>query len=270
MNSHLVAVKVRIKGGTYQRMQLDGLAFNQNGLKGLNTQSVQGRSTVQHNRMFFDNFLQHIPYLRLQLFHHFLCIFNIMRRSVGHQLLHNERLEQLNGHLFRQTALIDFQLRSHDDNRTSGVVHTFSQKVLAETSGFSLQHIGQGLQRTVARTRHRTAAASVVNQSVHRLLQHTFLIAHDDIRRSQLQQSLQTVIPVDNSPVQIVQIRRGKPAAVQLHHRTQIRRNDRNGIHNHPLRTVAGLPECFHNFQSFNNSGALLARRFLQALLQLG
>ena len=46
MDCHLVAVEVCVKGCTYQRMQLDGLALYQDRLKCLNTQSVQCRSTV--------------------------------------------------------------------------------------------------------------------------------------------------------------------------------------------------------------------------------
>ena len=51
-------------------------------------------------------------------------------------LLHNEGLEQLDSHFFRKTTLIDLQFRSYDDNGTSGVVHTFSQKVLTERPDF--------------------------------------------------------------------------------------------------------------------------------------
>ncbi|GFI30590.1 hypothetical protein IMSAGC013_01980 [Lachnospiraceae bacterium] len=46
VNRHLVSVKVCVKGGTYQRMQLDSLALYQNRLKCLNSKSVQRGSTV--------------------------------------------------------------------------------------------------------------------------------------------------------------------------------------------------------------------------------
>jgi hypothetical protein len=36
MDSHLVPIKIRVKGSTNQRVKLDGLALNQNGLKSLN------------------------------------------------------------------------------------------------------------------------------------------------------------------------------------------------------------------------------------------
>ena len=44
---HLVTVEVGVKGRAHQGVQLDGLAFNQNRLKCLNTQAVQGGRTVE-------------------------------------------------------------------------------------------------------------------------------------------------------------------------------------------------------------------------------
>ena len=41
MDSHLVTVEVSVEGGADQRVQLDGMAFDQNGLKCLNAQAVQ-------------------------------------------------------------------------------------------------------------------------------------------------------------------------------------------------------------------------------------
>ena len=46
MNSHLVTVKVCVKRSTYQRMELDRFTFHQDRFKCLDSQSVQGRSTV--------------------------------------------------------------------------------------------------------------------------------------------------------------------------------------------------------------------------------
>ena len=265
MHSHLVSVEVRVEGGTYQGVQLDCLSFYQNGLKGLNAQTVQGRSAVQHDRMLFDYILQHVPNLRLQLLHHLFGVFNIVGGAVGHQLLHNEGLEQLNGHLFGQTALVDLQLRSHHDNGTSGIVHALAQQVLTEPAGLTFQHVRQGLQRPVSGSCHRTAPASVVDEGVHCLLEHTLLIADNNIRSAQLQQSLQAVVPVNDSSVQIVQVGGGEPSAVQLHHGAQIRRDHRDGVHDHPLRTVSGLPECLHYFHSLDDSGPLLAGGLLQS-----
>ena len=58
MDSHLVAVEVGVERGADQRVQLDGAAFDQNRLKCLNAQTVQGRCTVQQNGMALDDGLR--------------------------------------------------------------------------------------------------------------------------------------------------------------------------------------------------------------------
>ena len=146
VHSHLVSVEVGVKSRTNQRMKLDSFTLYQYRLKGLDAKSVQGRSTVQHNRMLFDHIFQHIPYFRLHLaLYHLLGALNVVSRTVLHQFLHHEGFKELNSHLFGKAALVNLQLRSHHDNGTAGIVYTFSQKVLAETAGLSFQHIGQGL-----------------------------------------------------------------------------------------------------------------------------
>ncbi|CDB20738.1 predicted protein [Blautia sp. CAG:52] len=268
MDSHLVTIEIGIERGTNQRMQLDRFTFYQDRFKCLNTQTMQCRSTVQHNRMLFDNVFQYIPYFRLYFLDHFLCIFNVMSGSVCNQFFHNERFKQLDCHLFRQTTLINLQFRSNDDYGTSGVVNSFTQQVLTETSGFTFQHIGQRFQSSVTRSGYRTATATVIDQRIYSFLQHTFFISYDNIRGSQLQQSFQTVVTVDDTTVQIIQVRCSKTSTVQLYHRTQIRRNNRYNIHDHPLRSVTGFPECFYNFQTFDDTGTFLSGCIFQSGFQ--
>ena len=83
---------------------------------------------------------------------------------------------------FGQAALVHLQLRADDDNRTAGIVDTLTQKVLAETALFTLEHIGKRFQRAVVRAGDRTAAAAVVDQGVDCLLQHPLFVADDDVR----------------------------------------------------------------------------------------
>ena len=95
MDSHLVTVEVGVECGTNQRVQLNRFTFYQNRLERLDTQTMQCRGTVQHNRMLFDDVLENVPYLRLEFLDHFLCIFDVMCSAVGNQLFHNERFKQL-------------------------------------------------------------------------------------------------------------------------------------------------------------------------------
>ena len=136
---------------------------------------------------------------------------------------------------------MQLQVGAHHDDRAARVVHPLAQQVLAEPALLALQHVGQGLQRPVARPGDGAAAAAVVNEGVHRLLQHALLVPHDDVRRAQLQEPLQPVVPVDHPAVEVVQVRGGEPPAVQLHHGPQLRRDDGHYLQYHPLGPVPEL-----------------------------
>ena len=130
-----------------------------------------------------------------------------MRHFQGHQPLDDEGFEQFQRHFLRQAALIQLQLGADDDNGTAGVVNALAQQVLTETSLLAAQQIAQSSSKPrFAGARHGTAAAAIVDQSVNGFLQHTLFIADDDVRRAQLQQSLQTVVTVDDAAVQVVQV----------------------------------------------------------------
>src|SRR5437764_11553385 len=78
------------------------------------------------------------------------------------------------------------------------------------------------------------AAAAVVDECVDRLLEHPLLVAHDDLGRAELEQPLQAVVAVDHAAVEVVEVGGGEAAAVQLDHRAQLWRNDRQDIEHHP------------------------------------
>src|ERR1700722_10411510 len=97
------------------------------------------------------------------------------------QLGENEGLEQFQRHFLRQSALVQTQGRTHDDDRAARVVDALAQEVLAEAALFALDHVGQGLQGALVGARDGTAAAAVVQQGIHRFLQHALFVAHDDV-----------------------------------------------------------------------------------------
>ena len=127
MYRHLVTVEVGVKGRAHQGVQLDGLAFNQNRLKCLNTQAVQGGRTVEQNRMFANHVFQDIPHLGHFLLHQFFGGFDGRGQAQHFQLVENKRFEQLQRHFFRQAALMQTQVRAHGNHRTAGVIHAFTQ-----------------------------------------------------------------------------------------------------------------------------------------------
>ena len=269
MHSHLVAVEVRVERGADERMQLNGTALNEDRLKRLNAQAVQRRCTVQHDRVVLDDNLQCVPNLALRALYSLSCSLDVAGGTGLDKALHNKRLKELQCHFLRQAALVHFQLRADNDNGTAGIVNTLTEQVLTEAALLALQHIGKGLERAVVRAGDRSAAAAVVDEGIDGFLQHTLLVAHDDVRRAELDESLQTVVSVDNASVQVVQVTRCKAAAVQLYERTDIRRDNRHGIEDHPLRAVTGDAEGFHNLKTLENVHALLSLRGFEVFFEL-
>ena len=139
VNSHLVAVEVRVISGTGERMQFHGFTFNKHGLKSLNAQTVKSRCAVEQYRMILNNSFQDIPDFRFDFFNHTLGSADIMCNALLDQLLHYKGLEQLQRHLLRKTALMQFEFRTYNNNGTAGIVNTLAQQILAETSLFTTE-----------------------------------------------------------------------------------------------------------------------------------
>ena len=168
---------------------------------------------------------------------------DVLRVVQVDQPLHDERLEQLERHLLGQAALVQLELRADHDDRTAGVVDALAEQVLAEPALLALEHVGQRLQRAVARTGDRTAAAAVVEQRVDGLLEHPLLVVDDDLGRAEVKQPLEPVVAVDHPAVQVVQVGGREPATVELHHRAQVRRDHRDAVEHHAHRAVPGVQE---------------------------
>ena len=83
VNSHLVTVEVSVKRGTHERVQLDGLTFDQNGFKRLDAQTVKRRRTVQQNGVFADHLIEDIPHFGTLFFDQFLGLFHGAGQALG-------------------------------------------------------------------------------------------------------------------------------------------------------------------------------------------
>ena len=81
------------------------------------------------------------------------------------------------------------QVWTYGDNRTTGVVNAFTEQVLAETTLFTFDHIGQRFQRTFVRTGDRTtamldlAAPDIIVRNEKRMLQEAVDALLDNGRR---------------------------------------------------------------------------------------
>ena len=165
---------------------------------------------------------------------------------------------------------MQFQLRSDDDDGTARVIHALAEQVLTETSALALEHVAQRFQRTIARAGNSTAVTAVIEQRVNGFLEHALFISDNDIRRLQLKQVLQPVVPVDHAAIQIVQVRSREPSAFKRNERTQVRRNHWQNIEHHPIGTGMRRGEALDEFQTFRQFLAnLFALRVPHRLFQL-
>ena len=174
----------------------------------------------------------------------------------------DKRLEQYERHFLGQPALVELELRADDNDRASGIIDALAEQVLAEATAFALQHVTERFESAVAGAGDSAAMAAIIEQRVHRLLQHAFFVADDDFRGFELEQVFQAVIPVDHAPIQIVEIGSRKAAAFQWHQRAQVRRDHRQHNEDHPFRPALGRLQPLEQLNPF--------RDFLPDLFALG
>ena len=142
---------------------------------------------------------------------------------------------------------------------------------MAETSGLTLERIGERLKRSVTLALHGRALARVVEQTVDSLLQHTLLVAEDNLGSLNLNQTFQTVVTNDNATIEIVEVGRGETSTIQRHERAQFGRNNGDNLEDHPLWAVdfGARTESFYHLQALQSlSFALLARVVVGAIAQ--
>ncbi len=175
-----------------------------------------------------------------------------------HEALHHERLEQLERHLLGQTALVQLELRARDDDRTARVVDALAEQVLTEATLLALEHVGERLERAVAGTGDRATTTAVVEQRVDGLLQHPLLVVHDDLGGTEVKETLEAVVAVDHTTVEVVEVGGREAATVELHHRAQVRRDDRDGVEDHADRLVAGLAERVDDLETLEGADLAL------------
>ena len=116
MHRHLVTIEIGIKCCTNQRMQLNRLSFNQDGFKCLYAESVKGRRSIQQDTVLLDNLVQAVPYLRRLFFHEFLSLLQGGGQAFFLQLVVDEGFEEFQGHHFRESALVEPQVRTHHNH----------------------------------------------------------------------------------------------------------------------------------------------------------
>src|SRR5713226_153610 len=141
MNRHLVPIEVGVVGRAHQGVELDRLALDQNGLKGLDPETMESWRPVQQDWVLPDHLVQNIPDLGPFLFNQLLGAFNGRYISPLFQLVVDKGLEKLEGHLLGEAALMQTKFGSHDDDRAAGVIDSLAEQVLPEAAGLPLEHV---------------------------------------------------------------------------------------------------------------------------------
>ena len=162
---------------------------------------------------------------------------------------------------------MQLQFGADHDHRAAGIVDALAEQVLTEAALLALEHVGERLQRTLVGAGDDASAAAVVEQRVDGLLQHALFVADDDVRRAQLNQTFEAVVAVDDAAIEVVEVGRGKTAAIERNQRTQVGRDHRHLGEDHPFRLVARLQERLDQLESF---GRLLLLDFGIGRLDLG
>ena len=164
--------------------------------------------------MLANDFGENIPHLCSFALYHFLGGFNRCGETTTLQLTENKRLEEFECHFLRQSALVQTQRRSDHNNRAARIIYALAKQVLTEAALLAFNHIGERFERTLVRARNRASATAVVEQSIYRFLQHALLISHDDVRRVEIKQTLETVVAVNHATIKVVEVRGRKSTAI--------------------------------------------------------
>ncbi len=150
VHGHLVAIEVGVVGRADERVDADGVAFDQHRLERLDANAVKRRRAVEQHRVVLDDLFEDVPDLLILALQHLLGRLDGVGVAEFLQATDDERLEQLKRDDLRQTTLVQTQIRTNDDDRTCRVVDALAEQVLAEAALLALDHVRQGLERAVA------------------------------------------------------------------------------------------------------------------------
>ena len=99
--------------------------------------------------MTLHHIFKDIPYHRFLAVDNLLGTLDSLHNATLDELADHKRLVKLGRHVFGYTALVHLELGTNDDYRTSGIVDTLTEKILAETALLAFERVGERLERTV-------------------------------------------------------------------------------------------------------------------------
>ena len=251
VDGHLVAVEVGVECGTHERVELDSVAFDEYRPECLDALAVQGRRAVQEHVLVFDHFFENRPHFRHAVFDEAARAADVVGELALEQSCDDERAEELERHVLGQTALIELEFRTDDDDRAARVVDALAEQVLAEVARACPSDFGERFERAALRSRERrracrrrwrmelsmsaSTASCKMRFSLRRMTSGAWIS----------RKFLQTVVAVDDAAIEVVDVGRRVAAAFERDHRAERRRDDRNAREEHPLRAdvcTASIP----------------------------
>src|SRR6266481_8908484 len=164
MDGHLITVEIGIVSRADQGMNANGFAFNKLRFKSLDREPVQCGSAIQQDWMAARNFFKDVPDLGGLSLDHFLRRANGVHIAQLFEAADDKWLEQHEGHFLGQAALMQFKFRSDNNDRAAGVIDTFAEKVLAKAPALALEHVAEGLQRTIAGAGDGATMAAIIEE----------------------------------------------------------------------------------------------------------
>src|SRR4051812_8996677 len=137
MDGHLVTVEVGVISRADERVNADGRTLDQHGLESLDREAVEGRRAVEQHRVALRHFLEDIPHLGGLLLDHLAGTADGVHEAEFLEAADDERLEEDERHLLRQTTLVELELRADDDDGAAGIIDALAEQVLAEAALFA-------------------------------------------------------------------------------------------------------------------------------------
>ena len=238
VDSHLVAIEVGIETGTDERVETDGLAFDELGLEGLDAETVERRSTVEEDGMALEDVFEDFPNDGILAVNDTLGGLDGLDEAAFEHLADDEGFEKFGGHVLGEAALVHLEFGADDDDRTAGIVNTLAEEVLTEAALLALEGVGERLEGAVGVGLDAGGLTAVVEEGVNGFLKHTFFVAHDDFGSLYLHEPFETVVADDDTTIEFVDVGGGETAAVERDEGTQVGRDDRDNVEDHPFGTV--------------------------------
>jgi len=115
--------------------------------------------------------------------------------------------------------LVKAEIGTDDDDGTPGIIYPFTEEILTKASLLSGKEIGKRAQNLSPSLDSPPPGLGGVNQGIHRLLKHSFFVANDNLWSTQLKKLAKTVVPINHSPIKIIEIGGGKSSPLKLDHR---------------------------------------------------